>query len=206
MSLVTQITDLNGNRLRVGDEGEISVIPHTHPPLNEKILSLPYRQYFSDDGLVDGSNDMRVDGSSTNIDFYISALQREDVYVKTINVKLADSAAKFNKFGNLTALANGVSFRWESQVEGELIIHDGIKDTLEWFRMSDQVPTIIDLSGGGADAAIITIDLTKLFGSPWGVKLSAGTNDKIAFSVRDKIDVGLDEFTIIGYGVKIQVD
>jgi hypothetical protein len=69
--------------------------------------------------------------------------------------------------------------------------------------MSNQVPTIIDLSGGGADAVIVGIDLSKMFGSQWGIKLTAGTNEKLIFRVNDNLSVGIDNFNIIAHGTKV---
>jgi hypothetical protein len=193
------------NTLKILPEGEIGVVVHTHPPTTESRIGLPFRQYFTADGTPSGSNDMRVDGSSTAQEFCIPSEETKDRYIKFISVKLADATAQFNEFGALSALTKGVSFRWDSQEIGELTIHDGIKDNIEWFRLSNTPITsnsIIDLSGGGADAIVIQIDLSTLFGSPWGVKLSAGTTEKLVFKVQDKLDSGIDEFNIIGYGTK----
>lgn len=203
--VTTQISSGNGEayRLKVLDEGEIGVVVHTHPPIRESRIGLPFRQYFTVDGTPEGSNDLRVNGSTTSVDFCIPAEETKDRFIKFIAVKLADAGAAFNEFGNLSALSNGIEFEWQSQEIGTLTIHDGIKDNLEWFRMSEQVPTIIDLSGGGADAVIVGIDLTKIFGSPWGLKLSAGSTEKLIFRVNDNLGTGIDEFNIIGHGTKV---
>jgi hypothetical protein len=204
MAIHTIISDGNSenNRLKVLDEGEIGVVLHTHPPFKESRASLPFRQYFTADGTSTGSNDMRVNGATTAVDFWIPADPIEDIFIKFISVKLADASAALNKFGNLSALTNGVEFLWQSQSEGTLTIHDGIKDNLEFFRLSEMTPTIIDLSGGGADAVIVQWDLAKIFGSIWGTRLNAGTIDKLAFRVNDNILLGLDEFNIIGHGTR----
>jgi hypothetical protein len=193
----------SGNKLRVQPEGEIGVVVHTHPPISESRIGFPFRQYFTIDGTPTGDNDMRVDGSSTPVDFCIPANKDFDVYVGFIAVKLADASAKLDKFGALTALTNGVEFEWQSQEQGTITIHDGIKDNLEFFRMSSVLPSIIDLSGGGADAIIVPIDVSKMFGSPWGVKLTRSTTEKLIFRVNDDLATGLDEFNIIGHGTKV---
>ena len=197
--ITVRVVGENGRQLKVNGEGEITASIHTHPPIDEKVEALPFRSYF----LKSGSNNMRVDGSTTNADFVISADADYDYFIKAINIKLADAGAKFNLFGALTALTNGVEFLWQSQAVGELVIHDGIKDNLEWFRLANISPTIIDLSGGGADAVVVTVDMKILFSSNWGVRLQKGTNDKLIFRVRDNLSAGLDEFNIIAYGTKI---
>jgi hypothetical protein len=118
VSLDVHIRDGNGGdrKLKVLDEGEIGVVIHTHPPVKESRIGLPFRQYFTDDGTSDGSNDMRVDGSSTSVDFYITALPDNDIFVKFVSIKLADQSAVLNKFANLSALTNGVEFEWQSRV------------------------------------------------------------------------------------------
>jgi len=190
----------NGQALKVNGEGEISVTNHTHPPVDEVFESLPFRTYFTNSS---GSIDMRVNGATNNVDFYISGDGDFDYYIKSLSIKIADAGAEFNEFGALTALTNGVRFSWDSQKAGKLIIHEGLKDNLSFFRLSQQAPVIIDLSGVGADAVLIDVDLALLFGTPWGLRLTKGTTEKLSFSVRDDLSTGLDEFNIIGYGIKL---
>jgi hypothetical protein len=201
--LTTRIIGSSGQQLKVNGEGEIGVVVHTHPPIKESRVSLPFRDYFKNAG----SNDMKVSGTlAAPVEFSIDADANFDYYIKTLSVKLADAGATFDDFGNLSgALTNGVEFYWQSVTLGKLVIHDGIKDNLEFYRLStNQVAnnSIIDLSGGGADAVVVSVDLVSLFGNPWGVRLQKDTTDKLVFSVRDNVS-GVDEFNIIGYGTKV---
>ena len=200
--ITTRVIDESGTALKVNTEGEIGVVVHTHPPIKESRTGFPFRQYFTLDGTPNGSNDMIVDGSTNPVEFCIPAEQNFDRFVKYISIKLADPTAKLDKFGALSALTNGVEFVWQSQAEGELIIHDGLKDNLEFFRLTNTTPVITDLSGGGADAIIVTWDLAKIFGNQWGLKLKQRTTEKVLFRVRDNL-TGLAEFNIIGHGTKI---
>ena len=132
--ITTSITSGNGedNRLKVLDEGEIGVVIHTHPPIRESRKGLPFRQYFTDDGTSSGGNDMRVNGATTNVDYYISASSEYEYFIKFISIKLADATAKLNEFGALTALTNGLEFIWESQSLGSLglsIDHNSVPST-----------------------------------------------------------------------------
>lgn len=45
--------------------------------------------------------------------------------------------------------------------------------------------------------------MSDTFGMPWGIRLRAGTTDKLAFVVRDNIS-SLDQFDIIAYGIKVE--
>ena len=80
MSLKTELIDGHGtgNRLRINGEGELGVVIHTHPPVDEVLSSYPFSQFFTDDGTSSGSKDMRVDGSSTSQEFYIAAMPDRD--------------------------------------------------------------------------------------------------------------------------------
>lgn len=204
MPIRAVITDGHGtnHKLKINGEGELTATIHTHPPTDEKISSLPFRTYFKNSS---GSSDMLVNGSTTAVPFYIEADDDYDYFIKTISVKLADAGAVFNKFGNITALTNGVEFKWTNQEVGDLIIHEGIQQNIQFFRLTNQIPTITDLSGGGADSIIVDIDLTRLFGLSWGIRLVKGSTDKLVFTVKDNLTAatGLDEFNIIGYGIKI---
>ena len=195
----THIVGKGGRALKINGEGEISVTTRTHPPLEEEITTIPYRSYFKNGA----SNDMRVDGSVTNVAFSLNADNSYDYYIKTLSIKIADAGAKFNLFGTLAALTNGVSFTWDSTVLGTSTLHEGIKDNQGFYRLSIQTPSIIDLSGGGADAIIVHVDLSSLFGTPWGVRLRKNTTDKLTFTVKDNLSAGLDTFNIIGYGIKL---
>ena len=69
----------SGNKAKINGEGELGVVVHTHPPLDEDVTAYPFRQYFTNDGTSTGSNDMVVDGSSTSQEFSIKAQQERDV-------------------------------------------------------------------------------------------------------------------------------
>ena len=200
MSIVAQIKDGEGssNKLKIGEDGELTVTISSHPPSEEKHNSIPFRSFFENSA---GSSDMIVNGSVTPVSFEINASPLVDRYIKTISIKLADAGARFNLFGALSALTNGVRFVWESQAEGTIII-DEIKDNVELFRLSGQTPIIIDISGGGADALIVNINMSVIFSMPFGIKLRKGTKDKLCFVVRDNL-AGLDEYNTVGLGIEI---
>ena len=84
MSVDIRIKDGHGkaNKLKISHEGTIGVVNHLHPPLDDTVLILPFRQFFTDDGSPTGSSDMQVNGSSTPIEFFIDALPNKDIYIK----------------------------------------------------------------------------------------------------------------------------
>lgn len=207
----TQADGRTGSRNKVLPDGEAVIVVAPYPFQDTSILPLPYRQYFTDDGLSAGTNDMRVDGSSVNVGYYIPATSTHDIYIKTISVIVADASATLAKFGNLTALTNGVEFKHVTQDLGETIIHEGVKTNLAFVRLALGRPAFgdgtsafrADLTGSGADAYLPVIDISTPFGLPWGLRLRRGTLDKLVFTVKDDLSTGIDQFDIIGFGIKI---
>lgn len=197
----------SGNRAKINGEGEINIVQHTHPPIRELVDVFPYRQYFTNSS---GSNDMRVNGSTNNVEFCLRASETRDIWVKTISVIIADAGARLNRFGDIAALTNGVKFSYSNQGLGEVVIHEGLKTNLQFLRLGTASHSIgganaykADISGAGADAYLPIIDMAEAFGMQYGLRLRKGTLDKICFTVRDNLSTGLDQFDIIGYGIQI---
>ena len=197
-----------GTKLKLEDEGQIGVVVHPHPPKAEESASIPFRSYFLQDGT--GNNDMRVDGSTTEVDFSILSSQTKDTYIKTLSVVIADVNASLNTFGNITALTNGVEFRWITQDLGSVEIHEGLKSNFDFVRLAVGQPAFGNTTNafrasnvaGNSEGYIPTIDLSVTFGLPWGVRLRQATTDKLVFKIRDDL-TGVDAFDVIGYGIQI---
>ena len=210
----TSIVDAeNGKALTVYDEGEIGVVIHQHPPLTEEVVALPFRQYFTDDGVKSGSSMMNVAPSSLGYtDFYISANSDYDIYIKYITCEIGDSGAPaLNKFGALPALTNGIAFYWDSQKEPLYELHEGIKTNKDFIRIASDTAGIgtgteaflADVSGGGSEKSYLpNMDMKEIYGLTWGLRLKRGTNDKIMFRVRDDL-TGLSTFNAIATGTRL---
>lgn len=199
-------------KVKVFEEGSIGVVQHRHPPLQEAIQALPFRQYLTDSGNETGNNSLVVDGSSTEVDFYVAASQDYDIFIKSISVIIGDGGSPaLNKYGALSALANGVKWTFFSQELGEYELHDGIKTNLEFIRLGVDTGAIgggtdaylADVSGGGTEKSYIpTIDVEETFGIPYGLRLRKGTTDRIVFTVRDDL-TGLTTHNAITYGIRL---
>ena len=167
-----RIVDASGNDrgAKIGAEGELSVVVHPHPPENESIFPLPFSQMFTDDGATTGSFDMIVDGSSTPVEFYISARNDVDIYIKSITVQISDPGARLDRFGALTALTNGVKFFYEEVQIGELVITEAIKTNLDFFRDSTGGKDFgtgtdawkADIAGGAGEDTYFPVSYTHL--------------------------------------------
>jgi hypothetical protein len=204
MTLPTFIVDGEGRgfRAEVDKENSLHVTAHQEPPL-EPLLMKPFRQYFTDDGTATGSNDMGVDGSSTNQDFYIEADSDDDRYISAMSfiVAYGTSGQPFN-WADGTALTNGTRIFYESK-RGEIDIHDGIQSNQDMFRLSSQ-KIDADWQVRGVNATndygyFIWVDL-KAFGFPFGVKLDRGSNQRITIRIRDNVGTDADTFDCIAYG------
>lgn len=205
-----QLTDGRGrsNRAKVNGEGELSVVVHPHPPRDEEISALPFRNYFE----LSGSNDMTVNGSVNSQDFVINAAQDFDIYIKSISVVIGDGGTPaLNKFGALSALTNGVEWVYFTQEQGEYQLHEGIKTNLEFIRLAVDTAAIgtgtdaflADVSGGGTEKSYLpNIDIAETYGMPYGLRLTKGSTDKLIFRVKDDL-TGLTTFNAISYGLRL---
>lgn len=203
----TAITDPQSRfNVKVGTQGEVFTTMHTHPPLDESIISLPFSNWFENNG----SNDMKVNGSVTPVLFSVNAVPDFDIYIKTVSVRISDAAATLDKFGGLAALTNGISFVYITPRSGEIVIQDEIKTNLSFIRIAQNTLGIgggndafkADINGGGADTYLPVINMTETFGFPWGLHLKKGSLSTIGFYVKDNV-AGLDEFNIKAFGIKI---
>ncbi len=203
----SKIRDGHGSdqALKVGEHGELFVTVHDHPPRDEGDFLIPIRQYFTD---ASGGNDMRVNGSlSSPVEFTIEADPDRDIYIKNVSIVIADAGAVLNEFGNINALDNGVVFEWNTQDLGETLIHEGLKSNFDFVRLCGGNPAFGNGSNAfkannvvnNSEAFFCELDMTRVFGLGWGVKLRRGTLDKLRWIVRDDTR-GVDGFDIVAYG------
>jgi len=209
--LKTILSDGGGseNKAKVTDEGALQVVPHSHPVVDEPIITRPFRQYFTDNGHDDGSNDMRVDGSTNNVEFYITALTDYDLYINSASIVIADAGQTLSEFGNLnSALTNGVTLDWVTTDVGQTQIHEGLKTNFDFIRLAGGQPAFGSAAdsfrapnvSGTSEAYFPFIDFDQIFGVKWGLRLRKGTNDRLTWTVRDDV-TGVDQFDIIAYGI-----
>ena len=209
MPVKTLIEDGNGTGqfLHISDEGAANVVVHPHPPKDDIENPLPLRQYLTDDGTTTGSTDMLVDGSSTNVEFWIPASEDFDIYIQSLSFIIADAGATLKDFGSINALTNGCKLSWR-QTSGEIILHDNLVSNWEFVRMANGNPAF----GSGtsafrasnvvstSEAFIPILDFGDVYGFPWGLKLRRGTTDRIVLTVRDNITAP-DQFDCIATGI-----
>jgi len=189
-----------GHRLKIDEEGTANVVVHQHPPIEESIMAIPSVLDFKN---AAGSSDMQVVASlAAPQTFFIEAQQDHDIYVKTVMITIADAGATMNKFGNITALTNGVNFCWESQSLGSFVIKGDMVSNWDFIKLARGNPAFGTGTSafrannvlGNSEGYLPVIDMFAVFGQQYGIRLRKGTKDRLIFEVRDDT-TGVDEFT-----------
>lgn len=204
MSLNIHIVDGTGNKYKamVHEDGALGMVIHPEPPLLAQ-KTKPFRQYLTDDGLSSGSNDMGIDGSVTSVDFWIPANGDSDRYITNLNFLVAyGAAAQPNQWANGVALTNGSRLFYKT-ISGEIDIHEAIKSNQDLFRLAlELIPTAWEVRHTNANndyGYFINLDLSKI-APPFGIKLDAGTKQKLCMTVRDNAGTDADTFNVIALG------
>lgn len=154
-----------------------------------------------------GATDMLVDGSVTNVDFYIQAGNDGDRYIQTIAFTIADAGATLNDFGNIGVLTNGCQLIYEDKELGEVVLADSLKTNFDFVQLCNFEPTFGSGTAafrasnvvGTSEAFIPLLDITDVFGMPYGLKLPKGTNKKIILRIRDNVST-IDRFDAKCFG------
>jgi len=192
----------SGRSAAVSSDQELSVISAAYPPLSNQKTE-PFRQYLTTDGLASGTNDMGVDGSVNNVDYYIGANADEDRYITSLSFLVGYGVSgQPNQWADGAALTNGTRLFYTSQ-RGEQDIHDAIKSNQDIFRLSFAlIPTgweVRHVNATNDYGYFISVDLVRL-GLPFGIKLDAGSNQRLIMRVRDNAGASADSFNCIAYG------
>jgi len=208
------------NTLWVRDFG----IPPTSDPNNPagallfNDIQTVYREFLTRDG--DGvTTDARVNGSlASPVNFYVSAEQDVDIYITSIAISVGASGQQLDDFGGIAnGLTNGLKFFYQG-VNGDIIIGNNIKSGFDIVRLCQGNPAFTDPSAGPFIAANVlgsteglfqVLDLRKVFGLPYGVRLNTGSVNKLVMQVRDNITVALPSpttfFDAIAYGTRVKL-
>ena len=193
----------NSNELGINPDGSINVVVIPIPPTVIDQVALPFSEYMKLNGT--GTTSFLVNGAVTNQEFYVAA-KGYDVYINTLVFEIADAGATMNKFGNLTALTNGLDFYYFNSNEGKYIIESELKTNYDMVKLANFEPpfgsTALTNAIGSSEAYVGVIDLEDVFGLQWGLRLKANSLDRIGFTVKDNI-TGIDTMTIKVYGIRV---
>tara|TARA_R110002096_G_scaffold178455_1_gene355418 strand:- start:601 stop:1239 length:639 start_codon:yes stop_codon:yes gene_type:complete len=207
MSLDVELKDGKGTgkKANIGTEGDLYVTNIGLPP-KEVIATLrPFATLLTTDA---GATDMRVSGTvAVPVDFYIQSENLGDRYIQSLAFTISDAGAQLKEFGNLTALTNGCQLIYEDSSLGDVIIAEAMQSNFDFVQLCNFNPSF----GSGASAFLASnvigtseayvpiLDLTDVFGLPYGLRLPRNTDFKLKVRVRDTT-TGVDRFDVKAFG------
>ena len=208
MSVNSKIVDSRNPKqaATVEKNGAVRFMETPLPPFGDASKMRVFRQFFTTDGTATGTSDMLVNGSSTNVDYYIPASQTKDRYITQISFIIADASLSLNQWGNITALTNGCQLLYDDE-EGQVTIHEALKTNWDVIRLCGGNPPIGATTSsfiasnvsGNSEGVIPVLDFRERFGFRWGLRLAVGTRQRLTFRIRDNISAP-DQTDIIAYG------
>lgn len=200
----------NGNLAKVSNEGFLFTQEAPFPPSGEETKITVYREFLTlnNDGTT---NDMRVDGSTTSQYFWINAEPNFDIYITTLSFLISDAGAALNEFGALTPLTNGCRLFYEDN-NGEINIGTDLVSNFEFIRLCQGNPAFGNAADAfrarnivGASEGYIPVFDFRNFGFRWGLKLKAGTNNRLVMEINDNVS-SIDGFNATAYGFRRVLD
>lgn len=195
----------SGEKAKVDGFGSLKVNNRSTPDPDDKIQEIPVSGFFTDSA---GNIDARADGSVNPVDFAVTAQEKIDTYIGSISFKIADANATLSDFGALNnGLTNGIDLIYSTQETGERVLAGGLKSNFDIIRICQGLPAF---SQGvesfrasnvisNSEGYIPVLRIKDNFNLAFGLRLRAGTLDKLIIRVNDDI-TGLDAFDIFYYG------
>jgi len=196
------LANKDGKPVSVTDDNCLSVSDCGAPPFGKQ-KTIIFNQFFTDDGLTTGSNDLGIDGSVTPVEFEILANNDADRYITRISFVLGyASSGNMYEFADDTALANGVKVSYFDSFGDEVIIMNP-KANLSFMRASGIEVSILDwqtrnFAASGDYGYWVNIDLAKIM-PPYGIKLDIGTKQRACITIRDDCTKAI-LFNCFGFG------
>ena len=191
-----------GRRALVDDQNGLVVSVLPCPP-KVRQQNKVFRQYFTADGTASGSNDMGIDGSG-GTRFWVPADDENDRYITRVDfmVGYGTAAGVWEWADANAALSNGHRFYYERDTE-EIDIHEAIKCNSDLMRICvDILPTSWEVRNLGAAndyGYLCAMDTIQLL-PPYGIKLDAGSNQRLVIQLRDNLTGHTDTFNAVAYG------
>jgi hypothetical protein len=212
MAIKTYIEDGtgSGNVAKVTPSGYLYTQEAPYPPVGEDTKLTIYRERLTLNN--DGTTfDARVNGSVNPQSFWIQAESDKDIYITSVSFLIADAGATLNEFGNIGALANGCRVYYEDE-NGIINVGTGLISNFEFIRLCLGQPsfgtgTTAFQAGniaGTSEGYIPVLDFRN-FGFRWGLRLKAGSLNKLVLEVNDDV-TGVDAFNVIAYGFRRNPD
>lgn len=193
-----QITGANNEKAQVIEGGlVVSQVPAPAPSAD--VLTLPYVNFLTVNG--DGvTESLLVDGSAIPVEAFVSAEANADVYISTISIVITDSAGGsgiyLNDFGALPRLTNGIVPFFQDKGDKLAFAERPLYTNFDFVRIGtltpalgqDQIAFRIQADKKSDEYAYVaTWDMTKLSPYGLGLRMAAGTKQKVGLEIRDNI-------------------
>lgn len=211
MSIKARILDGTGKgtELEIDSNNAAKVVNVGIPPKDLNTVLKPFTSLFQNEN---GVTDMRVDGSTANADFYVTAVEQGDLYIQTLAFTIADAGASLNEFGALSALTNGCDLIYQDNELGDVVIASALKSNFDFVQLCNFNPTfgtgtaafLASNVSGTSEAYVPILDLTDVFGLPYGLRLPRRSDKKLVLRIKDNVST-IDRFDIKAFGF-VRVD
>ena len=211
-------------RPSVNGDGRLFEIDTTYPPItNDRQIIL-----YVDDLTLNGdgvTTDMKVDGSVTTQDFFVRAEPDSDIFINLVSFFIAaeNVLSDLGEFAGITTpLTNGCQLIYESGEVGDIIIGDNLTTNFELLRMCNMNPQfglvsneafkIVQAFSNQDDGYLFILKFSD-YGYEQeysgGLRLRAGSEDRLVFKIRDDLDRTPSEISSFDgrvYGFKRRVN
>ncbi len=158
-----------------------------------KPMTAPFSQYLTTNGLAGGTYSMVVNASlASPATYYVAAAAAADTYVTRLTVVVADLSTSrlSDRFGNISTLANGCVIAHSCADTGVTELSPYIRTNLDLMMacgMEPQVYSPINNLAGHSSGFAAVLDFRRIM-PPYGLKLVAGSADRLSLSVRDNLN------------------
>lgn len=190
------------------DSDDIDDLKNAWTDISEYIatptIETPFAGFLETSG---GVSDMAVDGSSTSVEYFLDADADADIYMKEMHVVIVDNNIRLSKFGNISALSNGITIKFINPDASETIIAGPIQSLgdflfygpVGWGSNTTSFEAG-DVNTSSHYAGFYTFDLTKYIED--GIRIPAGdATSKLIVTIEDDLS-NLTEFKIRVTGFK----
>ena len=188
----------------VNDDGRLYEIDSVYPPItnDRQIILYVDDLTLNNDGVT---TDMKVDGSVTTQEFSVNADSEFDIFINWVSFFIAAElvVTDLGEFGGITTpLTNGCQLIYENSDEGDIIIGDNLQTNYDLLRMCNMNPQfglvsnqqfkIVQAFSNQDDGYLFILKFSD-YGYEQeysgGIRLKAGTTDRLVFKIRDNLNV-----------------
>jgi len=208
----------------VNGDGRLFEVDTTYPPITKDRQIILYVDDLTLNG--DGvTTDMKVDGSVNTQEFFVSAEPDSDIFINSVSFFIAaeNVVTDLGEFaGIVTPLTNGCQLIYESGEVGNITIGDNLTTNFELLRMCNMNPQfglvsnaafkIVQAFSNADDGYLFILkfsDYGYVQEYSGGVRLRAGSGDRLVFKIRDDLDRTPSEISSFDgrvYGFKRRVN